>query len=99
MNDPILKISYLPAPLIISKYVENKPNCNYEVYMRELLNVSKFFLEKSHQESYTAPDSEEKGQPDCISSSYNLDLKLLLPKTVGIARSAFTESIVQFSDN
>lgn len=66
--------------------------------MRELLNNSKFFLAKSHQESYSAPGSEEKGQPDCVSSSYNLDFKLLLPETVGIARREFTESIVEFSE-
>lgn len=98
MNDPILKIRYLPAPLIISKFVENKENCNYENYMRELVNASSFFLNKSNNEFYEAPDSEDKGQPDCISDCYSFDLKLLLPETAGIAKREFTTSIVQFSE-
>lgn len=98
MDAPSFRISFLPAPLIIKDFVENKKDCNYEVYMRELLNNSKFFLSKSNQELFVAPETEESGQSDCNSNCYSLDLKLLLPETAGLARREFSDSIVQFNE-
>lgn len=98
MSVPVLKISYLPAPLIIKDFVENKKDCNYEDYMREFLNNSHFFLNKSNQELFVAPETEESGQNDCNSNYYSIDFKLLLPETAGLARKEFTDSIVQFNE-
>ena len=39
MDAPSFRISFLPAPLIIKDFVENKKDCNYEVYIRELLKL------------------------------------------------------------
>ena len=84
--------------MIIKNYITNKENCNYEIYMRELINSSLFFLEKSNHEIYKEPKSEERHQSDCESAYYDLDFKLLLPETAGIAIREFSFSIVQFSE-
>lgn len=98
MDAPVLWFSYLPAQLIIKDFITNKNDCDYEIYMRELMNSSSYFLEKSNQELFTKPQSEEKGQSDCVSSNYSIDFKLLLPETAGTARREFADSIVQFAE-
>lgn len=68
---------HLPEPLYIKGFVHNEGNCNYEIYLRELLNVSEFFQRKSGGEEYRKPDSEHNGQNDAQTERYELDFKLL----------------------
>ena len=53
----------------------------------EFVNASDFFRAKSDGDIYQSPESEENGQCDCISTSYQLDFKLIASKTALQARS------------
>lgn len=97
MINPNLRFQILPTQLIISNYVKGYENCNYEIYLRDFINTSEFFLSKSNYEAYTAPTSEERGQCDCISNKYQLDFKLLLSETMGQGKREFSPSITQIS--
>lgn len=97
MINPNLRFEILPAQLIISNYITGYEKCNYEIYLRDFINSSEFFLKKSNYEVYVAPTSEEKGQCDCISNEYQLDFKLLLSETMGQGKREFSPSITQVS--
>ncbi|MCX4377246.1 MAG: hypothetical protein OSJ61_13860 [Lachnospiraceae bacterium] len=97
MINPNLQFKVLPAQLLISNYVKGYKKYTYEIYLRDFINASEFFLRKSNHEVYVAPESEEKGQCDCISTNYQLDFKLLLPETMGQAKREFSPSITQFT--
>lgn len=84
--------------MIISNFIDGYDNCNYEIYLRDFINSSAYFLKKSNNEPYTAPTSEECGQCDCISSNYQLDFKLLLSETMGQGKREFSRSITKICD-
>ena len=42
---------HLPEPLYIKGFVHNEGNCNYEIYLRELLNASGFFQKNQMERS------------------------------------------------
>lgn len=86
----------LPTQMIVKDFVDGCDYCNYELYLREFINASPFFLTKSHNKQYTPPLSEEKGQCDCESKGgYQLDFKLLLSETMGQGKREFSPSITQ----
>jgi len=90
-----LCFSILPTQMIVKDFVDGCDYCNYELYLREFINASAFFLAKSHNAPYTPPPSEEKGQCDCESDNYKLDFKLLLSETMGQGKREFSPSITQ----
>lgn len=96
MSNIDIFINTLPTQLIIKDFVRGCDYCNYELYMRDFINASTFFLTKSHNKLYTSPLSEEKGQCDCESDNYQLDFKLLLSETMGQGKREFSWSITQF---
>ena len=59
----------LPAQMIVKNFVDGCGYCNYELYLRDFINVSAFFIAKSHNAPYTPPTSEENGQCDCESDN------------------------------
>lgn len=73
--------------MIIKNYIHGDPDCNYEKYLLEFVNASDFFRVKSDGDIYQSPESEENGQCDCISTSYQFDFKLIASKTALQARS------------
>lgn len=85
----------LPTTLIINGFVEGNPDSNYEKYLVEFINSSDFFLDKSNGELYTPPQSEAHGECDCISKSYQLDLKMLISKSMAQGKNLFSMSIDQ----
>lgn len=87
MFDQSMKIKALPAELIITKFVKGDEDCNCEKYLREFVNKSTFFLQKSEGQQYHAPPSEANGEPDCISGTYTLDFKLTESETFFRAKS------------
>ncbi len=91
--DPYFRI--LPTQMIVKDFVDGCDYCNYELYLREFINASSFFLTKSHNKQYIPPHSEEKGQCDCESKDYQLDFKLLLSETMGQGKREFSPSITQ----
>lgn len=87
MYDKSLIAHLLPSEMIIKNYIHGDPDCNYEKYLLEFVNASDFFRAKSDGDIYQSPESEENGQCDCISTSYQLDFKLIASKTALQARS------------
>ena len=92
MYDKSLVAHLLPSEMIIKNYIHGDPDCNYEKYLLEFVNASDFFLAKSGGDIYRLPKSEENGQCDCISASYQLDFKLIASKTALQARSILCPS-------
>ena len=92
-----LRFEILPPTLLISKFVDGDPCSDYEIYLREFVNSSKFFLDKSNGETYSAPPIENEGQCDCISTNYSIDFKLLISKSMAQGKSLFSDSISQLS--
>ena len=93
MYDKSLIAHLLPSEMIIKNYIHGDPDCNYEKYLLEFVNASDFFRAKSDGDIYQSPESEENGQCDCISTSYQLDFKLIASKTALQARSILASKI------
>lgn len=90
--DPTMKGTMLPAPLIITDFVHGEDKCNYELYLLELINTSKWFSEK-YPGGFQKPTSESNGECDAINENYQLDFKLLAGKTALQARSILSPQI------
>lgn len=88
--DPELTIKPMPPSAVISNFVEGISDCNYEIYLRELINNSTYFRAKG-KSAYSEPPSEEAGQCDAISEEYELDFKLLDSQTKLMADSILKE--------
>lgn len=43
MYDKSLRLTLLPAELIVKNFVKGEEKCNYECYLLELVNKSSFF--------------------------------------------------------
>lgn len=97
MYDKSLIARLLPSEMIIKNYIYGNPVCNYEKYLLEFINASDYFLAKSNGDIYRPPESEENGQCDCISTSYELDFKLIASKTALQARSILWPSKTEVS--
>lgn len=98
MLDQTMRAKLLPAPLIISDFVYNEPNCNYELYLLELLNKSNYIAEK-YPGGFKRPASESHGECDAINENYQIDFKLLAAKTALMARSILSPQVEKISDN
>lgn len=85
----------LPAAFICKGFIKGMQDCNYEMYLREVVNSSKYFIEKSKGKTYDAPADESHGEWDCISDSYSIDFKLLVSKTAMQGRNLFSNGITE----
>ena len=90
--DPTMKSKLLPASLIIRNFVHGEDKCNYELYLLELINTSKWFSEK-YPGGFQKPASESNGECDAINENYQLDFKLLASKTALQAKSILSSQI------
>lgn len=99
MYDKSLIAHLLPPEMIIKNYIHGDPDCNYEKYLLEFVNASDFFRVKSDGDIYQSPESEENGQCDCISTSYQFDFKLIASKTALQARSILYPSKTEIVDS
>ncbi len=96
MSDSELTVRPMPPSAVISNFVEGFPDSNYEIYLRELVNSSAYFLDKG-KSIYSGPPSEESGQCDAISEEYELDFKLLDSQTKLMAVSILKEQPIVFA--
>ena len=87
MYDKSLVAKLLPSEFVIKNFIKGEKDCNYEKYLMDFVNASNYFLNKSNGIGFVAPLSEEDGQCDCISESYQMDFKLIASKTALQARS------------
>ena len=96
--DNTLTVKLLPAALICKNFIDGMDNCNYEIYLREVVNASAYFSDKANGKEYTAPLEETHGEWDCISDSYSLDFKLLASETALRARNLFSGRIYKIAE-
>lgn len=89
-----MRIQHLPAAVIIDNFIRGIGKYSYEDYLREIVNSSKFFLNKSNGKEYHKPPKESNREPDCISDKYTLDFKLFAAQTRCKADSLFSSQIV-----
>lgn len=89
-----MKIQCLPVTAIVDNFVRGIGKYSYEDFLREIVNSSNFFLEKSEGEKYHKPQSEANKEPDCISGKYTLDFKLFAAQTKFQAESLFSSQII-----
>ena len=92
MIDPTMRVKLLPAPYIIKNFVDGEDNCNYEIYLLELLNSSAWFS-AHYPGGFIKPSSEAHGECDAINQIYQIDFKLLASKTALQARSVLSNQI------
>ena len=76
INEKVV-IEEIPAAVILNKFITGEEDSNYEIFLLEYVNQSKYFQEKSMHEKYVSPKSESNGECDAISSHYKMDFKLL----------------------
>lgn len=96
--DSTLTVKLLPAHLICTNFIHGIGFCNYEKYLLEIVNASKYFRDKSKGKIYSAPIDEAHGECDCISDNYSLDFKLIASKTTLQARNLFSMEIYQVAE-
>lgn len=53
--DKTLTAKLLPAALICKGFITGMADCDYEIYLREVVNASTHFKSKSNGLVYTAP--------------------------------------------
>ena len=81
--DPRLMETPLPNVLALQKGLRGDELSNPEIYLREFLNASHYFRQLSNGDEYKKPDKENNGENDAISSSYEIDFKLLISNSMG----------------
>lgn len=90
--DSRINFRQLPPATIIKGFVEGESDCNYEIYLLELLNSSLYFREKGKSE-FHKPEDESSGQCDAIADDYKVDFKLLSASSRLQASHLFSNSI------
>lgn len=94
MNNSPLHLQMLEASLIITDYVPGDSLCNYEIYLKEIINASAWFSQH-FSIPFCSPENESHGECDFYSSDYGLDFKLIASKTALQARSIHSLQIIQ----
>lgn len=92
MLDLSMRVKLLPASCIIKNSIGGEEKCNYEIYLRELLNESAWF-HIQYPGGFIKPISESNGECDAINQNYQIDFKLLAAKTALQARSVLSPQI------
>ncbi len=95
--NPDLKFRILEAPFIIKNYVNGEDKCNYEFYLTELLNNSKW-IKQIHTEKFEWKEEQSNGECDACSGDYGIDFKLIASKTKLQAKSICSMIVTRFAD-
>jgi len=77
MIDSALREKMLDAAFIIRDFVTGETNCNYELYLTELINNSDLFMHKSNGQLFEWQAEQAHGECDVITETYSIDFKLL----------------------
>ena len=97
MIDQTMRISLLPAPVINKGFIQGEQDCNYEVFLLELINQSSWFSEH-YPGGFVSPSSEANGECDAINKKYQLDFKLFAARTALRARNLQAPQITKIAD-
>lgn len=95
--DPRIKFQQLPPSAIIKGFVDGETECNYEIYLLELLNKSEYFREKGKSE-FQMPLDESHGECDAVADDYRIDFKLLSSSSRLQASNLFSPSITNLGN-
>lgn len=95
--NPDLRYRVLEAPFIIKDYVAGEKRCNYELYLTELLNNSKW-IGNHHNCHFEYQKAQSSGECDAYSDDYGIDFKLIASKTQLQARSILSFRIEKITD-
>lgn len=87
-----------PNPMYIKNFVDGDSRCNYEIYVRELLNASPYFQTLSKGERYIESPTESKGECDAISEAYSIDFKLFEAASFVEGKRKLSLSISQMAE-
>lgn len=96
--DQNLTYKNLPVQCIVKDFIIGEPLCNYEIYLRELLNNSEYFMSLSQGEEYVAPIKEDDKECDAITEQYKIDFKLLVSSSYMEGTSNLSSSITKISE-
>lgn len=95
--DTNLYSTILPATLINKNFVEGEPECNYELYLLEVVNESMWFRKNVDFKEYIKPPKEDEGECDCYAGEYGLDFKLILGQTGMQARRELSHQVAMYT--
>lgn len=93
-----LTYKMLPVQLVVKNFIKDEQDCNYEIYLMELINASDYFQKLSCGEKYKRPIDEAHGQSDANSECYCIDFKLLIAETMMEGKSILSSSITKYCD-
>ena len=82
-----LRVRYLRFETYKKGFVINDPLSDSEIYLREIMNNSKYFMKLSGGEKFKAPKIKHTGLPDAITNKYQIDFKLFVSSTIMEAQS------------
>lgn len=82
---------------IIKGFVKNDDKCNYELYLVELLNSSRWFADNFNR-TFTWCEKQSHKECDAYSGEYGLDFKLIASKTRLQASSIFSSQTTLLCD-
>lgn len=94
MIDKRLIIKSLPASCVIRNFVKGVKECNYELYLVELLNQSTWF-KRNFNEHFKYKSVQDAGQCDAYAGEFGIDFKLVASKTELQGKSLFSPQIMQ----
>ena len=92
-----MRAKLLPATLINKGFVRGEQDCNYEIYLLELVNHSQWFCNR-YSGGFTSPTSEANGECDAINEHYQLDFKLFAAETALRASNLLFPQITKMAD-
>ena len=89
-----LAVALLRAELINKNFIHGEDNCNYELYLLELLNNSSWF-KLNYPGDFVAPESEAHGECDANNDLYQIDFKLFAANSALRARKLLSNPITK----
>lgn len=92
-----LAFRLLTPPVVNKGFVKNADNCNYEIYVTEILNQSKWFISRFHK-PFLQSEDQSHGECDVYSGTYGLDYKLLASTTELLAHRVHSVQIAKTMD-
>lgn len=93
-------IKMLPAEYVISHFIKNMPECDYELYLLECINQSSYFMTKTGGTAFVLQGPQSHGECDCYANEkmqYGLDFKLFTSEKALHANSIFSLQVEQLA--
>ena len=90
--DRRIRLHILDAPMIINNFVQGDGRCNYELYLVEMLNNSKW-MKRQFPEVFRWQEEQSHSECDAYSGNYGIDFKLAAAKSKLQAKSLLSNQI------